>query len=68
MSERFGNEMAQLKLLLCQELLQCDCEKTPKIPRNFLIERPPQSVLYAYCGEFWVYGIGDGSPNVDGLE
>ena len=75
MSERFGNEMAQLKLLLCQELLQCDCEKTPKIPRNFLIERPrslsymPTVVNFGYMvlvmeAQMWMDWSDRAVPNV----
>ena len=31
--------MAFLKHLVCEDLLQKDCEKGQKIPRNFLMER-----------------------------
>ena len=41
LSEKFENIMAQLKHQICQDFLQSDCETRPKIPRNFLIERPP---------------------------
>ena len=49
MSERFGNEMALLKHQLCEGLLQSDCEKRPKIPRNFLIERSPRLWRVMLC-------------------
>ena len=35
----------------CEELLQSDCEKMPKFPRNFLIERPSPLANTYSCGE-----------------